>query len=313
MSEEKFAGFGTPEENWSKLPNEFIKALPVMSSKAEIAIVLYILRHTWGYREYDAPKHITTDEFAKGRKRRDGTRIDGGVGMSEPAIRAGIKAAIRHGFILVEVNDSDKARIEKSYMLKMVGENSLPPTSEGDSKEFTPNGKKSTPDQRKKPEERNSIEIPTFLNKTSVIKADGRMLLAYFNANLSDLSRMFKLNGKDLQFVPFVNESLKTQRDMVWQHVNATRLLAEHGATLADYLAWLTAHFNWRKNGVTVNAYEFGDMVSTYLTTRPPKKQSAPQVVIAPEPVEEVVTAGELAARRALTQSVRPEWEMRHE
>lgn len=153
---EKFDGFVPPEENWSKLPHAFIEAMPMMSSRAEICVVLYILRHTWGYREYEEGKRISTDEFANGRKRRDGTRIDNGVGMSFPSIRSGIKSAIEHGFIEVETDDTDKARIEKFYSLKMSGVKSLPSVGESDGKEFTITGKEFTTEHRKKPEERDS-------------------------------------------------------------------------------------------------------------------------------------------------------------
>lgn len=114
-----FEGFDLPQENWSKLPHAFIEALPQITSLAEMKVILYILRHTWGYREFDDPKTITADEFAHGRKYKDGSRIDNGIGMGEPAIRAGLKNAVEHGFINVDIDDRDKARIEKSYKLAM--------------------------------------------------------------------------------------------------------------------------------------------------------------------------------------------------
>lgn len=118
-----FAGFDYPQENWSKLPHAFIEALPQVTSLAELKVILYVLRHTWGYREFDDAKTITADEFANGRKRKDGSRIDKGIGMGEPAIRSGLKNAIEHGFLNVNIDDTDKARIEKSYKLAMNTEN----------------------------------------------------------------------------------------------------------------------------------------------------------------------------------------------
>lgn len=144
-----FQGFEPPTENWSKLPHALIDALPQVTSLAEMKVILYILRHTWGYREFDVPKTITGDEFANGRKKSNGDRIDGGIGMSEPSVRTGIKNAIEHGFIVAEVDNSDMARIEKSYKLAMrveeVGVNSLP---SGD-KEFTPRTKTINPRSEK--------------------------------------------------------------------------------------------------------------------------------------------------------------------
>lgn len=164
QDEKPFGGFDQPKENYSKLPHAFIEAMPIMQSKAEICVVLYILRHTWGYHEFEEGRRISVDEFANGRKKRDGTRIDQGVGMSEPSIRSGIKLAIGHGFITVEVDDTDKARIEKYYSLNMAGVKSLPPASEDRGKEFTPGQKELTPVHRKITEERYSKKENTAPN-----------------------------------------------------------------------------------------------------------------------------------------------------
>lgn len=140
---ESFSGFDEPLENWSKLPNALIAALPLVTSLAELKVILYVLRHTWGYKEYQQFKPITTDEFANGRKRKDGTRIDPGIGMSEPSVRSGINSALEHGFIKVEIDSQDLARVEKSYRLNInavEGERSLPP----DEKNLPPEGKKFT-------------------------------------------------------------------------------------------------------------------------------------------------------------------------
>lgn len=168
---ETFSGFDEPLENWSKLPNSFIAALPLITSLSELKVILYVLRHTWGYREYETGKHITTDEFANGRKKKDGTRIDNGIGMSEPSIRSGINSAVSHNFLVVETDDSDLARVEKSYQLNVnQGERSLPPGG----KEFTSGGKESLPrtetdtldkkpkTTRKRKSASNSNPIPTL-------------------------------------------------------------------------------------------------------------------------------------------------------
>lgn len=123
-------GFAEPIENWSKLPNEFIERMHEIETLGEMKVLLYVVRHTWGY--HNTEKKITMDEFAHGRKRRDGTRIDHGTGMSEPSIRGGIKMAVAHGFLSVETDDSDKGRIKKIYALNTAnctqGENNLHPT-----------------------------------------------------------------------------------------------------------------------------------------------------------------------------------------
>lgn len=114
-----FKGFDRPTENYSKLPHSLIDSLPEMDTVAEIKVVLYLLRHTWGFSEFGKPKKLTTDEFANGRKRKDQSRMDAGTGLSDNSVRAGLAKAVEHGFILVETDESDKARIEKWYCLNM--------------------------------------------------------------------------------------------------------------------------------------------------------------------------------------------------
>lgn len=111
----KFPGFESPRENWSRLPHELINHLHLMTSEAEVKVVLYTLRHTWGFG--DDQKRITIDEFCRGRKRKDGSRFDNGTGLSENAIRAGIENAVKHGFIEVSEDATDKARIKRYYQL----------------------------------------------------------------------------------------------------------------------------------------------------------------------------------------------------
>lgn len=122
-----FRGFRQRQSNYSELPHEFIDLLPSLKAATEIKVLIYILRHTWGFQEFDRPKKITIDEFMYGRKREDGSRMDGGTGLSEQGVRDGIAKALEHNYILVTVDSSDKARIEKAYMLNFAEVKDLDP------------------------------------------------------------------------------------------------------------------------------------------------------------------------------------------
>ena len=65
------------------------------------------------------PKCITTDEFQNGRKRRDSTRLDNGIGMSAPSIYSGLDRAIEHGFLVKYVDNTDLGRVTHYYRLRM--------------------------------------------------------------------------------------------------------------------------------------------------------------------------------------------------
>jgi len=120
---EGFQGFTIPKQNYFKVPNEWINITAEITSLAEMKVVQYVLRHTWGFHEYGQVKRISLDEFEHGRKTKDGTRMDKGVGMSRPSITDGIRRAVEHGFLIVKTDDSDKGRVKKSYGLQM----ELPP------------------------------------------------------------------------------------------------------------------------------------------------------------------------------------------
>jgi DNA-binding PadR family transcriptional regulator len=101
------------------MPNTWTDITAEIDNIAELKVVEYILRHTWGYQEYGLKKHITIDEFVNGRRRQDGSRMDKGTGLSERAVYDGLRKAVENSLIEEEIDDSDRGRIKKSYSLRM--------------------------------------------------------------------------------------------------------------------------------------------------------------------------------------------------
>lgn len=114
-----FSGFDRPEANWFRMPNKWTDITADIDNLAELKVVEYILRHTWGYQEYDIKKHITIDEFVNGRRRQDGQRIDKGTGLSERGVRYGLQKAVGKGLIEEAIDNSDRGRVKKYYSLRM--------------------------------------------------------------------------------------------------------------------------------------------------------------------------------------------------
>lgn len=117
--EPTFPGFDVPEQNWFRLPNSWTNITAEITSLAELKVVEYVLRHTWGYQEYGISKRISTDEFMEGRKRSDGTRMDKGTGLSNKSVIDGLKRAVEDGLLVEEVDDTDRGRIKKYYSVRM--------------------------------------------------------------------------------------------------------------------------------------------------------------------------------------------------
>ena len=122
----RFVGFTVPEQNWFKMPDEWSDITADIDSLAELKVVEYVLKHTWGFHEYGLPKKITIDEFMHGRKRSNGERLDQGTGLSKQSVITGLKKAVQRSLLVENIDASDRARIKKSYMLHMKAKNQAP-------------------------------------------------------------------------------------------------------------------------------------------------------------------------------------------
>lgn len=133
---EKIAGLPSPESNFHPIPNEWIDVIARMTTLAEVKVVNYLLRHTWGFQERDIPLHVTVDEFVNGRVvskeiakikgypiREGKHRMDLGTQLSDKSVRNGLQEAIKRGLVIEYVNNRDKARIDKYYLLLIKGKN----------------------------------------------------------------------------------------------------------------------------------------------------------------------------------------------
>ena len=115
----QFPGWEPPLENWSKLPHALISMLPDLTF-AELKVTLYILRHTWGFGNYSEYISLSVDEIRFGRKGKDSRRLDNGTGLSKQSVLTGLTKAIARNTMVVEINNTDRARIRKSYKLRSI-------------------------------------------------------------------------------------------------------------------------------------------------------------------------------------------------
>ena len=121
-----FHGFEKPDQNWFRLPKSWATTTRSITSIAELKVVEYVLQHTWAQHEHGASKCISTNEFRFGIRNNRGERIDPGTGLSKPSVITGLKKAVERGLLIETVDRRDKARIRKSYRLRMKGETESP-------------------------------------------------------------------------------------------------------------------------------------------------------------------------------------------
>jgi hypothetical protein len=126
-----FQGFRRPTQNWYALPNEWTDITAKINSLAELKVIEYVLRHTWGFnRGWGKFQRISTEEFSNGRKRKKGGRIDQGTGLSQSSVYEGLKKAVRDGYLVEQIDKRDLGRITKSYKVRMTEEDPSPNTGD---------------------------------------------------------------------------------------------------------------------------------------------------------------------------------------
>lgn len=114
-ADQTFKGFPAVDGNFTMTPNMAFELMPDVTG-AEFKCLFYIIRHTYGF--HDKAKHITIPEFVSGRKRKDGSAIDNGTGLSRKSVIDALQSLTEAGYIC-RVIEGDKAREKHIYSLRM--------------------------------------------------------------------------------------------------------------------------------------------------------------------------------------------------
>jgi DNA-binding transcriptional ArsR family regulator len=97
-----FGGFSNP--NYTMVPDQLFDELLPELSGAELKVLLYIIRRTFGFkRESDA---ISISQLLGGITTADGRVLDRGVGLSKPALLAALRSLTEKGIIISERQQS---------------------------------------------------------------------------------------------------------------------------------------------------------------------------------------------------------------
>jgi hypothetical protein len=134
-----FQGFERPDSNFYRLPNDWFDIWsearghlsgyePASESNANVRILAplklleYVMRHTWGYQQFQEGRRLTYDEIRNGRFRKGGQRFDQGTGLSPASISKAIEALHELGMLHVEKDDHDAARRQRWYRPQLSSE-----------------------------------------------------------------------------------------------------------------------------------------------------------------------------------------------
>ncbi len=97
-----FVGFSSP--NTTPVPDDFFDVLAPNLSEAELRVLIYILRRTFGFKKESDT--ISLKQMVEGITTRDGRTLDQGTGMSKPGVTKGVKGLVAKGVILAIRNSS---------------------------------------------------------------------------------------------------------------------------------------------------------------------------------------------------------------
>jgi hypothetical protein len=115
--------------NSTQVPDVIIDQWMAVLSGAEFKVLLYIARRTYGFgKEAD---NISLNQLANGIRRRDGTTLDRGTGLSRSGVKAACNSLIEKGLLIRTMNTSKDGREpeESTYRLNLFA--AIPAEEEG--------------------------------------------------------------------------------------------------------------------------------------------------------------------------------------
>lgn len=112
-----FRGFRSP--NTTPIPDELFDELLADLSGAEVKVLLYICRRTFGWKKDN--DNISLNQMLQGITRKDGTKLDHGVGLSKPTLLRTIRSLTEKNILIVEQRESKEKGYEPTnYRLNVI-------------------------------------------------------------------------------------------------------------------------------------------------------------------------------------------------
>jgi DNA-binding transcriptional ArsR family regulator len=116
MMQESFAFGGWITPNFIMIPDQFFDEVMPHLSEAELRVLLYIMRRTFGFTK--AQDNISLSQMVDGITAHDGQMLDGGCGLSKSAVAKGLKILLEKRIITATRNQSrEKGSLPTTYRL----------------------------------------------------------------------------------------------------------------------------------------------------------------------------------------------------
>ena len=112
--EKKFEGFPDEKQTWD-FPN-IINGWVHKLTGAEFKCLWYVLRHTYGWQK--TSDKISTSQFMRGIKKRNGEWLDRGTGLSKPKVIESLRKLEEYGFVFSHKEKGKTTRWEVVFKSK---------------------------------------------------------------------------------------------------------------------------------------------------------------------------------------------------
>jgi replication protein O len=204
-----FRGFDSP--NYTPVPDVLFDELAPELTEAELRVLLYIIRRTFGFkRQHDA---ISLTQLVSGITTRDGRVLDHGTGMSRPGVSKGVKGLVEKGVILVDKVLDEKGENQANVYRLRFREGVVNEVNHPSERRFLPVGNDVAP-QETGEQETGEQDFEISNGRPAIFDADGRTreaLLPFAEdfgrefadqaplaATLSRLVNLYQQSGRDL-------------------------------------------------------------------------------------------------------------------
>src|SRR5512135_3715278 len=113
----QFKGFFSPR--YTQVPDELFDELMAHLSGAELKVLLYIIRRTFGFKKDS--DNISLKQICKGIKTKAGEVLDKGTGLSLSTVQIALKGLIEKNCVLTARNSSkEKGDEPTTYSLNIL-------------------------------------------------------------------------------------------------------------------------------------------------------------------------------------------------
>jgi phage replication O-like protein O len=113
-----FRGFRKP--TYTQVPDEVFDELMPILSGSEFKVLMYVIRRTFGFQK--GSDRISKAQMEFGIRRKDGSILDGGTGLSRRAIRLAVESLVEKD-ILIKITHQSPERGDETteYALNIIG------------------------------------------------------------------------------------------------------------------------------------------------------------------------------------------------